>query len=102
MPPVRLLELFFDDVLVDMIFCYTKLYSHRQKTGISSQITNEKIPLFLTMPLISGYHKLPDHKMYWDATIDTFVQARSGSMPSNTFQRNLENPHFCDNEQLDK
>ena len=54
------------------------------------------------MPLISGYHKLPDHKMYWDATIDTFVQARSGSMPSNTFQRNLENPHFCDKEQLDK
>ena len=26
--PVRLLELFFDDVLVDMIVGYTKLYSH--------------------------------------------------------------------------
>ena len=30
--PLRLLELFFDDVLVDMIFGNTKLYSHREKT----------------------------------------------------------------------
>ena len=27
--PLRLLELFFDDVLVDMVVGYTKLYSHR-------------------------------------------------------------------------
>ena len=27
--PLRLLELFFDDVLVDTIVGYTKLYSHR-------------------------------------------------------------------------
>ena len=39
---LRLLELFFDDVLVDIIFGYTKLYSHREKAGISFKITNEK------------------------------------------------------------
>ena len=27
--PLKLLELFFDDVLVDMVVGYTKLYSHR-------------------------------------------------------------------------
>ena len=27
--PLRLLELFFDDVLVDMVVGYIKLYSHR-------------------------------------------------------------------------
>ena len=47
--PLRLLELSFDDVLFDMIFGYTKLYSHREKAGISFEMTNEKIPLFLTM-----------------------------------------------------
>ena len=41
---LKLLELFFDDVLVDMIFGYTKLYSHREKAGISFGITNEKTP----------------------------------------------------------
>ena len=33
--PFRLLDLFFDNTLVDMIVCYTKLYSHKEKTGIS-------------------------------------------------------------------
>ena len=46
MTPLRLLELFFDDVLDDMIFGCTKLYSHRKKAGISFEITNEKIRLF--------------------------------------------------------
>ena len=39
---IRLLELFFIDVLVDMIAGYTKLYSHREKADISYEITNEK------------------------------------------------------------
>ena len=30
-----LLKLFFDDVLVDMIVGYTKLYSHREKANVS-------------------------------------------------------------------
>ena len=41
--PLRLLKLFFDDVLVVMIVGYTKFYSHREKTDISFEITNEKI-----------------------------------------------------------
>ena len=70
---LRLLELFFDDVLVNMIFGYTNLYSHREKTDISFEIANEKICLFLSMLLLSGCQKLPDRKMYWEATRDTFV-----------------------------
>ena len=54
MTPLRLLELFFDHVLVDMTFDYTKLYSYRQKTDISFEITNEKICLFLNMLLLTG------------------------------------------------
>ena len=50
--PLRLLELFFDDVLVDMIVGYTKLYNHREKADISFEITNEKIHLFLSMLLL--------------------------------------------------
>ena len=38
--PLRLLELFFDDVSVDMIVGYTKLYSHREKASINFGITN--------------------------------------------------------------
>ena len=45
--PLRLLELFFDDVLVDTIVGYTKLYNLREKADISFETPNEKIRLFL-------------------------------------------------------
>ena len=60
---LRLLELFFDDVLTDMIIDYTNLYS-REEADISFEITNEDICLFLSMLLLNGFHKLPDRKMY--------------------------------------
>ena len=47
--PLRLLELFIDDILVDMIVDLTKLYSYRKKTGVSSEITNKQIRLFLSL-----------------------------------------------------
>ena len=99
---LRLLKLFFDYVLVDIIFGYTKLRSHRQKADISFEITNEKIRLFSSMLLLSGCFKIPDRKMYWVTTPNTFVLARSDSMFRNTFERILWNLHLCDNEQLDK
>ena len=52
--PLRLLELSFDDLLVDMIVGYTKLYSHREKAGISFEITNEKVHLFLACYCLVG------------------------------------------------
>ena len=62
MTPLRLLELFFYEVLVDMAFGHTKLYSHKEKAGVSFEITNEKMSLFLSMLLLSGRYKLPDLK----------------------------------------
>ena len=41
--PLTLAELFFDDILVDMIDGYTKLYSQREKAGTSFEIPNEKL-----------------------------------------------------------
>ena len=61
---LRLPELFFDDVLVGMTVGYTTLYSHRERADISFEITNEKIRLFVSMPLLSGCHKTPGRKMY--------------------------------------
>ena len=60
MTPLRLLKLLFDDVLVDMIVGYTKLYSHREKADIGFEITKEKIRFILSMLLLSECHKLPD------------------------------------------
>ena len=91
--PLKLLELLFDNVLVDMIAGYTKLYSHREKIDISFEITNGKICLFSSMLLLSGCHK-----MYWKMTPNT----RCVSMSRNMLERILRNLLLCDNEQLDK
>ena len=47
------------------------------------------------MLLLTGYIKLPDHKMYWWV-------ARSDSVPPNAFKCILQNLHLCDNKHLDK
>ena len=61
---LRLVQLFFDDVLVGMIVGYTKLQNHRDKVDVCFEITHEKIRLFLCMLLLSWCHKLLDSKMY--------------------------------------
>ena len=48
------------------------------------------------MLLLTGCHKLPDHKMYPETAPDTIT------MPRNNFERILRNLHLCDNEQIDK
>ena len=100
--PLRLPELFFDDVLVGMTVSYTKLYSHREKVDVSFEITSKKIRLFLNMLLLRGSQKLPEREICWETTPDTFVQARSDSLPRNTVERILRSLHLCDNKQLDK
>ena len=64
MTPVRFRELFFNDVSVDMIFSYTKLYRYRGKGDISFEITNEIIRLVLSTLLLNRCHKLPERKMH--------------------------------------
>ena len=93
---LRLLQLFFDDILVDMIVGYTKLYSHREKADASFEITNEKIRLCLSMLLLSECHKLSDCKMYCETTPNTFAYF------SSIFERVLRSPHPCYNKQLGK
>ena len=102
MTSLRLLKLLFNDVSVDMIVGYTKLYSHREKGVNSFEITNEKIRLFLSMLLLSGYHKRPDPKIYCEMIPDTFVSAKFDSMSRNTFECILRNLHFYYIKQLDK
>ena len=104
--PLRLFELFVRNVLVDMIFGYTKLYSHNEKSINSFEITDEKIRLFFSMLLLSGDYNLPYRKMYWQVTLDTFLllckQGLTQCLVIQEIERILQNPHLCGNEQLDK
>ena len=99
--PLSLLELFFDDMLISGIVDFT-LYARREKSDTEFGITKEKFRLFLAMLLMSGYHRLPDRRLYWSLSPDLFVAAMSDTMPRNEFERTLRNLHLCDNSNLDK
>ena len=45
MTPLRLLELFFDDLLADLIVGYTKLYSHRKQTLVLKLLMKSSLSL---------------------------------------------------------
>ena len=94
--PLSLFEIYFDDALVTQLVKFTKLYGQREKGDCSFDLSNEKFRLFLGILLLSGYHKLPHRRMYWETTPDTFVQAVSDSMSRNPFERVLRNLHLCD------
>ena len=66
--PVRLLDLFF--VTFQLIWFLATSSCTVEKAGINFEIANDKIWLFY---LITGYLKLPDHRMHWEVTPDTFV-----------------------------
>ena len=70
---LSLLKLCFGDILVDLIFGFTRLYSRREKADISFEITNEKMRLFSSMLLLSGCHKLSDRKQNWEVTAEIFL-----------------------------
>ena len=72
-----------------------------EKTGINAEITNEKIRLFLSMLLLTGYHKLPDHKIYCNVT--TILLCEQGLIQRLVMRWSvLESLQLCDIEQLDK
>ena len=75
---VTLLSLFklcFGDVLVDLIFGCTKLYSRREKADISFEITNEKCPYFPACYCFVGVTSFQTvNKMYWEQTADIFCR----------------------------
>ena len=71
--PLRPLELLF--LMYYLISFLATSSCTAQKAGINFEIAenNEKFGLFLSMLLLKGYHNLPDHKMYWETTRNTFV-----------------------------
>ena len=54
---------FFDDELIEEIVLLTNLYLNQHK-GLSSLITAEEIKVFINIMVLSGYHKVPNRKLY--------------------------------------
>ena len=54
----------FDDAIVTQIVGIIKPYGQREKGDRKFDLSNQKFRLFLDILLLSGYHKLPHHRIY--------------------------------------
>ncbi|KAK9738798.1 Transposase IS4 [Popillia japonica] len=99
--PVQIFEKLFDIKVFELLTQQTILYS-RQKNNHDFFVTLEEMKKFIGILLLSGYHKLPQQRMYWLLDEDLGVEMVSKCMSRNRFLEIKKYLHLCNNDILDK
>ena len=77
--PTGIINLFFDDDVINMIVNMTNLYARRDKGDTTFKTSASEIRLFLAILLLSGYNVLP-RRMYWQTRSDVHTECVSNCM----------------------
>ena len=114
-PPIKFVEMFLTDELIESITFHTNLYNTQRATAgyqvavkkrRSSDISNKKVkPVSISeikrligIILYMGIHKLPNRRLYWGNK--TYVPFIADAMTRNRFQEILSILHFNDNNSM--
>ncbi|KAK3882653.1 hypothetical protein Pcinc_001907 [Petrolisthes cinctipes] len=84
--PVDCIKLFWTDEWIEELCEQSKLYAS-QKSLPSDHVTPEKLKVFITVLVISGYNKLPSRRLYWSESPDVFNQLISESIRRDAFEQ---------------
>jgi len=98
--PFELIELFFDQQLLEIIVNYSNMYAFNKNQPL--QITVDELKCFLGILLLSGYNEVSRRPMYWEKSPDTHNELVSNAMRRNRFEQIFSFLHFCDNNRLDE
>ena len=98
--PSKYFELFFDDILLNIIVEETNRYAFQKNVNL--QVTHEEIRCVLGVLILSGYVSVPRRRMYWENLQDTHHHLVSNAIRRDRFEMIFTNLHFADNNQLDK
>ena len=98
--PIDLYRLFFDDRLLKLCVDSTNNYAF-QKGNHHFHISKDEMQTFLGILLLSGYHTLPNERLYWSTDEDVGVAAVYEKMSRNRFQEIKRFFHLSDNSCLD-
>lgn len=99
--PTDIFEKFVDDSVIQLIVDQTNLYA-QQKNNHNFSITPREAKTFIAILLLTGYHQLPQERMYWSLSDDVRVNLVAKSMSRNRFLEIKRYLHLADNNQLDK
>ena len=98
-PPHKLLEVFFDDEMINCLCDQSKIYVN-SKGNFTLHVTPDELRAFLAILLISGYTSLQRRRVYWEQVPDVFNYTVSDMLTRNRFEEILRYLHLADNAKL--
>lgn len=94
-------KLMFDESVMQCLISNSIKYSRDYNRPHFSLDQND-LEIFLGLLIFSGYHTLPQMKLYWSSDEDKGVPFVKNAMSRNRFLEIKKNIHLADNDQLDK
>lgn len=94
-------RLMFDENVMQCIITNSIKYS-RDKNRPQFCLDQSDLEIFLGILIVSGYHTLPQVKLYWSSDEDKGVPIVKNAMSRNRFFEIKQNMHVANNNQLDK
>jgi hypothetical protein len=82
---VGVFEKFFDGEVMRLIVKQTTVYANCDKNDHDFVVTVEEMRTFLAILMLSGYHSLPQVKMYWSTDEDIGVELVKRAMTRDRF-----------------
>ena len=100
-PPHKLLEVFFDDEMINCLCDQSKIYAN-SKGNFTLHVTPDELRAFLAILLISGYTSLQRRRVYWEQVPDVFNYTVSDMLTRNRFEEILRYLHLAENAKLNQ
>ena len=100
MTPYEIWRLIFSTEMLQHIVFQTNLYANRDKNVEKFIILEHEMEQFLGIILLSGYHIIPQEKLYWSTQPDFRVEIVAKTMSRNRYLEIKKYSHFADNLKL--
>ena len=97
--PVEYFELFFDDVILELMTLETNRYAAERKNK-SLNVVKEEVKVLLGILILSGYCSVSRRRMYWETGKDVHHALVSGAIRRDRFEEIFSCLHFADNNHL--
>lgn len=97
--PVEIFEQLFDTEILNHIIAETNRYA-QQKNAHSFHVTAEEMKVFIGILFFTGYHELPQERLYWSLDEDLGIPFITKKMSRNRYQEIKKYIHLADNSNI--
>ncbi|XP_037928824.1 piggyBac transposable element-derived protein 2-like [Teleopsis dalmanni] len=98
--PLELFEFFFDENMSNMIINFSNEYALQNNACLD--LKQFELKRFIGILFLSGYHSLPQWKLYWSLSPGMEVQIVRNALPRSRFEAIKRFIHLSDNTMLNK